>query len=235
MQTSLATSAACPRCAWTGPRLKRGSKLPAHKRQRTYRERTVAADGRATTSVTCDGPAVDLAIGRALGAAFHAAGTSPMPSPRLLTAMAPLGVFGTADLHAAAPTWARFIVTVHAPIAGPLQGSHPGARRTVVHYFADREIAESWAMECARLIGAAGVRSDVAGYAAVAGLDNRMKRWEALAKCHGHWSRREVGIDSPMVYLVIDPGGVIYRSHPASDYPGYGDEPARSLWDRTWS
>ncbi len=234
MQTSIsAVTARCPSCAWEGPRLKRGGKLPAHKRERTYRERMLSDSKRATASTTCDGPGIDVAMSRALGAAFYAAGTSPMPSDRSLTCTAPLGMFGAAEIYPAAPPWARYIVTVHAPLSGPDAPHVQGERRTVAQFFATRPHAEEWARACSLLIGAPGTRAEFGGYVALGALDRRMKRWEALASCYSRRSRSECGLESPYVYTVIDPGGVTLRE--GAIPAGYGDEPSRSLWDRLWS
>lgn len=147
-----------------------------------------------------------------------------MPSPRILTASARGDGF-TADLYRGAPPWARWLVTVLAPIEGPLVET----RVTVWHYFADRAVAEEWARACALALGPACARATSHGYVTVSAMDNRRSRWEALARTA---SRRDAcRLESPVAYTAIDPGGVVVRFTDPAHYPGYGNEPARSLWE----
>lgn len=227
-------SVQCPRCDWQGARLKRGG-LPAHKRTLSPRRARwgVPTDG---ASGPCDGPTADKSIGKALGEAFAAAGRAPMPSPRYLTCSVPQRSIYGVEIYRAAPPWARYVVTVHAPMeTGAGRAPEARERCTVAHYFADRLVAEEWAYTCSLHLGSRGTKAVVAGYVAVCVLHRAMKRWESLAGTRGVMAGRDCGIESPVTYAAIDPGGVLVRYADPSYYPGYGDAPSRSLWDRTWS
>lgn len=216
----------CPSCAWTGPRTARGP-IPAHKVIRlagpgdrlASRYRGAAHAG---PRPACGGPMADRQIARAIARTFAAV---RMPTARLSTTLPP-GLWTTGALYRAlAPMpWARYVVNVLAPI------DHDGARQTVTQAFRDRTDAEAWAHACAMALGPAGTSARTAGYVTVGALDTRRKRWETMARYHG----REIGLDSPMFYTAIDPGGVVVRYTDPAHYPGHGDEPSRDLWDRCW-
>lgn len=215
----------CPSCAWVGARTARGP-IPAHKVIRlaspgdrlASRTRGAAAMG---PRPACGGPMADRLIARAIARTFAAV---RMPGVTL-SATLPPDLWGTGALYRAlAPMpWARWIVTVLAPL------DHDGARRTVIQAFHVRADAEAWAHACALALGPAGGSARTLGYVTVAGLDTRMKQWEAMAH-HG----RDLGLESPVAYTAIDPGGVVFRHTDPSHYPGHGDIPARSAWDRVW-
>lgn len=226
-------SATCPECAWSGSRGKRG-RIPAHRRH--WRDGGRHGEIKIDRRTPCAGPESDVAIGRAIGEAFAAAGRAPMPSPRYLTQTVPWRSIYGVDIYRAAPAWARYVVTVHAPFETGA-GRTPDAmgRRTVAHYFADRLVAEEWAYTCSLHLGPRGTKATAAGYVGVSVLHRAMKRWESLAGTRGIMAGRDCGLESPIAYTAIDPGGVVVRYTAPSHYPGYGDEPSRSLWDRTWS
>lgn len=222
--------ASCLSCHWHGVRLKRGP-IPAHK---VHVRGFGAPKPRAAS---CGGPGHDRALARALGDAFATAGRQPMPDRRTLSATAPLHMWGSADTYRAAPSWARFMVTIHAPLDGPLtqrdsSDVRPEIRRTIHQWFADRDHAEAWAMACAGLIGGCFDRSTDHGYAAVSVLDRRMKRWEQIKVSHAR--RDSCGLEPPITYYVIDPGGKLVRFTDPEIYAGYGETPSRSVWERSW-
>lgn len=210
--------ATCPRCAWTGARLARGHKIPAHKRTPHQR-------------VSCDGPTVDKAIASALVGAFAAAARlAPIPD-RLLSRTAPADLWRDADLYLHAPAWARYVVAVLTPLSD-VAGPHD--RVTVRQYFADRTQAEAWARTCALQLGAPGVRADRAGYTSVSVLDRRMKRWERFRAMSAYERSQATMLESPITYTAIDPGGVVVRYTEPEHYPGYGETPSRDAYERMW-
>lgn len=243
-----APRATCPACAWVGPRTRRGP-ITAHKRtERVSAGRGTRPDRTGTRAAgeRCDGPDRDREIARAIGAAFYAAGRAPMPRPERLSTTVPPGTWDR-DVYRYAPPWARYMVSVLAPIAGPLaqhdvHDARPIVRRTVAQLFADRASAERFAAACAAMLPDLAIAAGCerprdhaqAGYVTISVLHRAMKRWEALATCHGPRARHESGPDTPIAYTAIDPGGTVVRHTDPAFYAGYGDEPSRSLWERTW-
>lgn len=217
----------CPSCAWTGPRTARGP-IPAHKVIRlagpgdrlASRHRGAAPVG---PRPACAGPMADRQIARAIARTFAAV---RMPDAARLSTTLPPDLWASSALYRAlAPMpWARYVVTVLAPL------DHDGARRTVVQAFHVRAHAEAWAHACALALGPAGGSARTLGYVTVGALDTRRKRWETMARYHG----RDLGLESPVTYTAIDPGGVVVRYTDPAHYPGHGDAPSRDAWDRIW-